>query len=213
MQINNSRCNVNFGSKPLYRVKLKGGVVANFAEVFPQNPYDNEAVTKLLSTWVSSDPKNDYIKIFRETWSNLQNGHRHYVIELVEKGKSLSDRIVAFACTSNPKSNFKSHNFWEVEDKNKKSDFGLYYLETINAIKSDRKVGGAGELLVYGLVKLAQKYDFDMFSLTSTNDGFYEKIGFKTDFEKYGNAGAFFLDAKDYNPFLSRVEKKYGFKN
>lgn len=210
MQINNSRYNVSFSSNPLCKVRLASGVKANIAEVLPKNPIDNEAVTKLLKNWIIKDGSNDYIKTLRNEWNNFNNGYRYFVIELLEKGKSLSDRIVAIACTHDTKRKIKPHKF-DFSKDNTVKDFGPLYLQSINSTQGNKKVGGAGELLIYGLVKLAKKYHFDIFNLISTNNGFYQKIGLKNDLEKYGDSSFFVLNRCDYDSFLSKVEKKYNF--
>ncbi len=72
---------------------------------------------------------------------------------------------------------------------------------------------GAGEVAMYSIVKTAG--DASQIFLTSTNHGFYRKIGFRElpiealeKMERY-----FFLPRAEFGSFTKRVAQKYGMKN
>ena len=58
---------------------------------------------------------------------------------------------------------------------------------------------------MYEAVKVAKKEGYQKVDLYSTNNSFYQKIGF----EKNPKSNFFSLDKSQYDSFLSRVEQKY----
>ena len=111
----------------------------------------------------------------------------------------------------------KSILYFKDTTKNGKKECSLEFIQAAPEIADNEKssIKGSGEVIVYALVKHAKETGCERINLTSTNNEFYENLGFemgvKKDFTKAGTP--FYLDKKDYDWFLSKVEKKYGFKN
>lgn len=107
----------------------------------------------------------------------------------------------------------------QIEDttiKNKKVckvDFVQAAPEIADNEKSS--VRGAGEVALYVAVRHAKEEGCKQVVLTSTNNDFYEKIGFEMGAKKdlFSSICPYYLDEKDFDWFLEKTEKKYGFKN
>ena len=112
--------------------------------------------------------------------------------------------------------------------KNSKDELFLDYIQSANEMKEAEKLKGAGELLLYSLVKMAKEKGQKIFSLISCVDDWYEKLGWKMpdnsgDWIKYfdsKNLPSFFpdlsmqskkmvLEANQFDKFLKQVELKY----
>ncbi len=77
----------------------------------------------------------------------------------------------------------------------------------------ERKIKGAGELAIYSAVKYAKDNDCKEVLVYSANDAFYDSIGFEIDAKRSNKSRLrwYLLNQQDYDWFLKRVEKKYGF--
>ena len=91
----------------------------------------------------------------------------------------------------------------------------LVYVQAAPEIANNPKssIKGAGEIALYSVVKYAKDHGCKKVTLLSANNGFYEKIGFEMGAKTYYKSSNrdFYLEEKDYDQFLKRVEKKYGF--
>lgn len=90
----------------------------------------------------------------------------------------------------------------------------INYLQSAPEIANNRNsdIEGAGELLMYSVVKYAKESKCKKITLVSSCNGFYRNIGLKATQVINDKAARFELEEKDYDEFLARVEKKYGFK-
>lgn len=105
--------------------------------------------------------------------------------------------------------------FRVCEDKNEGKTCDIIYLQCASDIADNEKssIRGAGELAVYSVVNYAKKCGCEKVTLQSTNNGFYENIGFEmgAGYSPISGYCPFYLDKKDYDWFLKRVEEKYKF--
>ncbi len=119
-----------------------------------------------------------------------------YITELKDNCVRIKNRICCMMQTTDPTVN-------QMRDK-----FRIDLLQSAPAIAnkgSSSKIKGAGELAVYEAVKVAKKEGYQKVDLYSTNNSFYQKIGF----EKNPKSNFFSLDKSQYDKFLSRIEQKY----
>ena len=100
--------------------------------------------------------------------------------------------------------------------KGGKKQCSLEFLQAAPEIADNEKssIKGSGELALYAAVRHAKEAGCKQVTLTSTNDDFYENVGFEMGVKKdYKKAGTpYYLNEKDYDWFLEKTEKKYGFK-
>ena len=87
----------------------------------------------------------------------------------------------------------------------------IIYIQAAPEIANNKKapVKGAGELIVWAAVKHAKQTGCEEVFLTSTNNGFYENIGFENCKRQYVFGNEFCLKSKDFDWFLKKTEKKY----
>ncbi len=197
---------IAFKSIPLYKVNVKRLmpndkyqlVPAYFSELDPRSPLDKEAVRSLKRKYESSTKYfTRMTDVFLEGWNDF---YSNYVIETVDEAGRLGDRITSLMLTYKPTINHKNE------------PFGIAFLESIPTIYNSSKpsIKGSGELSVYGAAKIADKYGYNSVMLTSTNDSFYDKIGFKKVLQR-DRSDDYFLPKQDYVDFCQEKMKKYGF--
>lgn len=210
--ITNVSQKISFGTTPLYDVQLKQVtpnchmkfVPAKFSRLVPVDKGDVFAV-KEIGKEARKNKETILHHIANIFSAKTYSSGPCYALELVDDTKPLKDRIVALVNT-------------EVSDQGDKSVLKIKYLARNNDVADtkDGSIIGAGEVSVYGVVKIAKEDledDVELISKETAMD-FYERIGFEK--EKGPRALEFrdyFLDSKDYNFFIKNVEEKYGFEN
>ena len=91
----------------------------------------------------------------------------------------------------------------------------INFLQSAPEIADNKRspIKGAGALALYAVVDYAKRNNFRKVSLFSSNNAFYEKMGFENDGRacKHLNNCDFHLDRRDFDWFLNEIRKKYGF--
>lgn len=209
MQIQkNSTTNINFKATPLYKVKLKNlqnglneFLDASFSELSQQTIKDLKLVKALSAKWKTAQNVDNYTSTIAGHFHNQENEpyRKFFIVELKNKCLTQFVKTQSIIETTNP-------------DLMNKSEFAISYLQSASATLNPPKVKGAGELAMYGAVKVARDSGFEKVTVYSTNDGFYKKIKFGTSEPELPIGSMFTLWRKDFNKFLKKVEKKYNFK-
>lgn len=191
---------ISFGETPLYNIKLKERLEndtfsktdGTFASLNPDDKNDAELIKKLETLWNPSG----YAAVIAEEFlhPHKSKNSSFYIIEKNSPANDTLHKTTCIASTTNV-------------DNTDKSAFEIDYIQTSPDISQSDKpqIKGSGELMVYGCVKEAQKYGFQKVSIFSSNNSFYEHLGFnKAAYRWYE------LPSSQYDEFLERVEKKYG---
>ena len=189
---------VSFGAKTLYR----GLTLIKKDE--DQNTSKIPAKVSLLT----SGNRADYNKMARlsEDWSDTKLGPeiaeaymydendnlRTFVME--EDKYPVGNRILSAATV------LQANNIYTLE-----------YLQAAPEIVENHDIKGAGELLLYAVVKDAQKNKADSLVLYPYDSlfSYYKHIGL----HPMEYAGSYGLKSNEFNKFLKRVEKRYSFSS
>lgn len=167
-------------------------------------------VDAFVSKLTKNDPKDlSVLDKIRESWrrntafsEEIMFCFKHderkniYMTELKNKCLKIKQKVCCLMQTTNP---------------DKCSSRDIFHIDFIQSAPSiaDRvtqsPIKGAGELTIYEAVKTAKKEGYKRIQLSSIKDDFYSKIGFN----EIENTHIFFLENKDFDNFLNRVEKKY----
>lgn len=203
---NNNLRKISFASQKLYGVNLKKKnedreyslIHANFSELKTNSTEDKALMGNIANSWGRKNHFN-YAPYIGENFKYSGGYRSYYVLELKDEENS-PETITCIAETN----------------KNNTQDGGeildLFYIQAHPNIASNKNaaIRGSGELTLYGVVKKAQENGFKHIRICSVNDEFYEKMGFH---KRTGsdNNGYYWLDAEDFENFLNKIEKKYGF--
>ena len=203
---------INFGATPVFRIKLKQYsndgfyhlVNAKFSRLVYSNKNDCETMYKVCENWHAPKGFNNYADSIVYNFQTPRPYKRHFITELQEKGKNLYSRLTSIIELTNP----------QIQDK---EIFEIYYIQSSPKILETKQlplIKGAGELAVYGAVKLAKNNGFEKIRLLSTNDTFYEKIGFEQQSSlsrsrKNGVGSYYILPKEKYDLFMKNIERKY----
>lgn len=190
---------ISFGERPLYNIKLKERLEndtfsktdGTFASLNPDDKRDTELIKKLETLWNPSG----YAAVIAEEFLHPYKS-KNSSFYIIEKNSPANDTLHKTTCIASATN----------VDNTDKSAFEIDYIQTTPDIsQSDNpQIKGSGELMVYGCVKEAQKYGFQKVSIFSSNNSFYEHLGFnKVAYRWYE------LPSSQYDEFLERVEKKY----
>ncbi len=201
---------VPFTANPLYDINLRKltndvdykNIPAKFSELIIGDDIDHSAMKKLKELWKHI---TDYGSTFADNFDKQKAEKSYYLTEVVDDSKSLYDRITCVVETTNPK---KSAN---------KDVFDIHLLQASPKLanKQASEIKGSGELSLYGAVKVAKENEFKKISLISTNDSFYDKMGFEKvdmldpDESMFNEGGIYELAADKYDDFLNKIEQKY----
>lgn len=191
---------ISFGEKLLYNIKLKERLEndtfsktdSSFASLNPDDKRDTELIKKLETLWNPSGYAAVIAEEFLHPYKSKNSSF--YIIKKNSPPDDTLHKTTCIASTTNV-------------DNTDKSAFEIDYIQTSPDIsQSDEpQIKGSGELMIYGCVKEAQKYGFQKVSIFSSNNSFYEHLGFnKAAYRWYE------LPSSQYDEFLERVEKKYG---
>ena len=209
MRINSVKTSQNFGAVPIYSIKLKklqytGNYIplsAKFSQISYKNQDDFDVIQNAAEKWQVYGDRDCFIGNIADDFKAPRSNEAYYITEMVMPKMDLFHRLVSVMEVTNPK--------WPD-----KKDFSIYYLQSAPMIayaKGKSPVKGAGELAIYGAVKLAKENGFENVKLFSSNNAFYDRIGFP---RVRGREVSIFatpykLKEKDYDRFLSRIEEKY----
>lgn len=207
------RNNITFGAKTLYPIKIKkaikGGyrrVKANFAELSTRSETDKKYIQEIQQAWQLAKSRDNYIGDIACSFRNDANlydipEYKYFITRLASKNGKMSKKIASIIA---------------IKLDNKKRNIILEYIQSASQVKRKSavpQVKGAGELAILGLIKYAKEHGFRKIVLNSTNDDFYDKLGFKKIINKYA------IDDPDYKltfgkfePFIRKISEKYGIK-
>ena len=91
----------------------------------------------------------------------------------------------------------------------------INFLQSAPEIADNKRssIRGAGALALYAVVDYAKRHNHSKVCLFSSNNSFYENMGFENSGKKgsYLSNCDFHLDKRDYDWFLDKIRKKYGF--
>lgn len=191
----------SFTSRHIMDVNLKRRSTKNPIEAqvvkLDSSQDDAKLMLNLLSFWADSE----YIFSIADSYYNDKD-FNIYAIASKNKKKLRSKDI-------------KSIFSLRFENKKGLKVCDLEFLQSAPEIADNPKssIKGSGEVALYYVVKLAKDNNCDRVTLSSTNNSFYENMGFEMGVKKhpYSKITPFYLEKSDYDWFLKRVEEKYGF--
>lgn len=201
---NYSNTQVNFGATKLDNIKLRQKVSdgtyklvkANFYELDTKSAEDWGIMGKLCNLWKNC---TTYVKDIADDFFDCDPNSRFFMNEIVDEKKG--NKVTSLMQLSNSKTK-------------PSKELHIYYLQAspdIANLKSSSPIKGSGELSLYEAVKIAKKDKCKKVVLCSTNDSFYDAMGFKKK-----KKGTFFttyaLTKKHFKDFLKKVEQKYDLK-
>ncbi|MDD3236545.1 MAG: hypothetical protein PHV37_00430 [Candidatus Gastranaerophilales bacterium] len=202
-----AKSSVSFGANPIYDVNLRQVVdgvqkliPANFSELIIKNEGDEWAMLNVQDIWKRLG-KTDYADCFADNFIKRKEDKSYFVTELKDAVKELQDRITCLIETTNPKKT-KDRDLFEVK---------LLQASPKIANKAETtSIKGSGEMSLYGAVRQAKEHGFSKVGLLSTNNSFYNKMGFSA-VETYedGAGGWYELPAEKFDEFLDKIAKKY----
>lgn len=161
--------------------------------------YDKNLLLNLASYWRDTSYASDIVDDYYVGYNS-----RYFAVALGNSSNVKADDI-------------KSIVEFEVRYDDYDDDGYCYinYLQAAPEIANNKKspIRGAGELALYAVVDFAKKNNYRKVALYSSNNSFYEKMGFENDGRRYKVCPNcdFHLDKYDYDWFLEHVRKKYGF--
>ena len=203
---------ISFGERPLYNIKLKERLEndtfsktdGTFASLNPDDKNDAELIKKLETLWNPSG----YAAVIAEEFLHPHKS-KNSSFYIIEKNSPANDTLHKTTCIASATN----------VDNTDKSAFEIDYIQTSPDISQSDKpqIKGSGELMVYGCVKEAQKYGFQKVSIFSSNNSFYEHLGFnkvayrwyELPSSQYDAYRWYELPSSQYDEFLEKVEKKY----
>lgn len=199
---------VSFTANPLYKINLKEVaeegiqrlVPGSFSELVLKDQKDEWALLNVEEMWSKID-KTDYTRCFTDNFIKEKDSRSYFVTEFVDSAKDLQDRITCLIETTNPKT-VQNKDLFEID---------LLQASPLIANKGNSApIKGSGELSLYGAVKIAKENGFKKVGLISTNNSFYEKMGF-TEIEKVDPVeGSWYeLAADKFDDFLAKIAEKY----
>lgn len=210
----NTHSNVSFGANPLYDINLKKivgedlieQIPAKFSQLVLKNEDDTWAMINIEDIW-SKIAKTDYTGMITKNFIDAKKPERaYYVVESGDTSKELFDRLTCIMETTNPKT-VLNKDYFEVH-------FLQSHPDIVN--KAPGALKGSGELSLYGAVRVAKENGFKKVQLFSSNDGFYDKMGFvKTESisDEAGSSGGMYeLSSDMFDSFLKKIEEKYKLK-
>ena len=202
---------VSFSANPLYDINLKKladnnlyePLKAKFSQLL-NNDDDAWEMLNVQDVWGRLG-SSEYTEMITDNFIKAKNPQRaYYLVETSDSRKELFERATALLETTNPK-------------KLDKDIFEIHFLQASPALvgKNAPEIKGSGELSLYGAVKVAKENGFKKVQLFSSNDGFYEKMGFVKAESLYpedktvSDGGIFELSADMFDDFLVKIENKY----
>lgn len=207
MKIHNTT-HTTFKANPLFKINLatilpdgnKSFISAHFSELSNKNKTDIELAQKLKSEWKRGNEDFNLTTVIAKNFLDKDTLDKFYIVEIDDKSLDLFSRTKSIMQTTNPKE--KEKDFFEIGFLQSKSGLKNPKLEP-NPIK------GAGELSVYGAIKLAWLNDFRRLFIHSFQNEFYKKIGLEEFYEMGKDEAVFILYRNDFIKFLKKIRKKY----
>ncbi len=218
------RKDVYFGSLPILRANMLKVTPDCFIKNIPVEvskllPEDLDKINSILPKWSNdtefgADILINFITRAKYVLANKERINRpwdmdFYMVERLDEVAE-NEKVRALAAV-----------------KNSKKELFLDYIQSANEMSDSEKLRGAGELLLYSLVKGAKEKGQKIFSLISCVDDWYERLGWKyPDCEigrKFFDSSclpSFFpdlsmqskkmvLESNQFDKFLKQVEMKY----
>lgn len=197
-----------FKSIPIYNINVKkldqaGKYIlepATFSKLNLENAEDRLAVMDINIRWIDTLFGTSVCEDFFKN-KDLLN-HEFYAVELKNNLKKLSEKIM---CLISTKCNY--------QDNKKIYRIPFVQVSPDTTELNKKVIKGAGELSMYGVVKVAKEKAADAIEIFSTDNGFYKKIGGFQTLQTYGDeASDLYMDKSQFNKFLSKIENKYNLK-
>ncbi|MCQ2788939.1 MAG: hypothetical protein MJ229_01040 [bacterium] len=199
--------NTNFGATKLYNVNLKKMINGNMdkfipAEIIkldPNDAADKSQISKLFGPWSRTEYGEDSFANFMH---NIEGNY--FVTAIKDKAQELSKKITCFIQTT------------DAKNAPNKTNYEIVYLQAAPDLKkASEAIKGSGELSMYNAVKEAKENGFKKVHVLSTNNPFYEHLGFDKKLEipiEDKEGGVFELPAQKFDEFLNKIAKKYNLK-
>ncbi len=215
----NRKNSVAFKSKKIYDLEIlklgKNGqyelVPASFTRLLNSSVEDCKALDSIKKSWKGADFITELVEKFNFT----KNPYAHYAVEIKDDKLPLHKKIVALACTSSS----------EVSNN---SQLKLYLLQGKPASKygqDKRQFKGAGELMMYGLTRIAKASNVEKLCLDSTNDAFYDALHMRKKITNVNRAADYlspeeakrvssitserYFLPEDFQSFIKQISDKY----
>lgn len=201
------KSSLSFASKPIYRLNVRRinpdgsyrHVPAIFSQLDVNTPEDKKAILNMSKQWKHSRLFNVITYDFMNQNSALGLNNKFYAVEFDNKKLPLKSRILSIAQVNLDL--IGPENYYELE----------YIVSASDVFKNSPKklVKGAGELLIYRILKHAKDNNKRGIALYSTFDveGFYLKLGMNYD----NHPELMTFPSGEDNWFLTRMENKYKF--
>lgn len=160
-----SNNNLSFGSKPIYRMNVISRKRNNefipvlFSELDKSSDSDIALMSSLNSTKWSLCP---IFSQLCEDFTNKKPGKNFFIIESIYN--NTVDRIKSI-----------------ISITKEKTKITVNQLISSPKEQEENEIKGAGATAILGIIKIAKKENIPEISLCSTEDIFYERLGFKQD--------------------------------
>lgn len=206
----------NFGKTILNKVNLQKRqgdtfklAKGYFSQLNTTDKRDLRLIKSIKPEWESKIMfSEDLIKKFEADFSKDINkcSTNLYMTELKSPISKISKKVCCLMETTNPQMNPNDREVFRINTVLSAPHIANSYP------LQERDIKGAGELSIYGAVKLAQKEGYKKIQLQSVINPFFEHIGLILT-EKYNKlSGIFELPQEKYADFLQKVESKYHLK-
>lgn len=198
---------VAFTSHPVFPVKVKQlneegcyePVPATFTRYDVNDVQDARSFMTLVDEW----DETEYGPVIINDFLGKEKFPEFYTVELDNKELRPDEKISTIMQVS-------------CEDHSKKLGvMYVYFVQSAPSTVGNEKpsIKGSGELALYGAVRLAKERGLPKVSLSSSNDSFYDKIGFDKRHPLEDGLTLYELRSKNYDAFLERIENKYGLEH
>ena len=188
---------VSFGAIPVYNLKIKKLLPNGETESIPvkcscleEDSLEDKKTMKSVASWGLNSLGEKMAYVF----FNPPQNRKGFFFTLEDKEATNGNKL--YSCTKVADVKIGRHTMYVVDA-----------IQASPAIAETKEYKGAGEVLLYAVVKKAKENGINSVMLYSKVDSFYAHIGFKSN----GIEDIYSLTNDNYDAFLRRVEKKYGF--
>lgn len=198
---------LSFSSQFLYKANikqiLKNGeerfVPVNITRFIPEDPSDVNSMTNAENYF----SEEGFFSCIKRNFAQNMNNY-FLALEINSTGKKPKNKIIGLAeVTSATYNGSEGYNDLEV--------MLMQSGKSAEKESRNRKYKGAGELLLYGICKLARDLGFSEVTLNSTNDEFYDHINMPKAPDLGKSYYAFKKNIMD--KFIQEIKKKYSIKD
>ncbi len=205
MRINFNSTKINtFGETPIYPIKLKKKsgdryklVRASFSELSSKDKNDYVVMSKVTDNWVKHS--QNYVADIADDFFRGKRDKKLFATNLNLKAQNLYNKLTSLVLVTNP-------------NNRSKKEFNIFFIQTKPELIENANIKGAGEVGIYGALKLAKDNKFKKVKIHSSNDSFYDKLGIP----KVGvseEESLYEISHKRYNEFLKKIASKYSIRH